>query len=197
MTQAIINNAAAISYDRDATVAQSISISRNLKWFRKGPIQSLLEVQMNVVTREVYQPILATLSGSLVGPYTMTLPAEVVGTTVTENVTVPTANQVGNQITVLFASSISGTGGYTAGTIVQFPGDTRTYVLTADAAVQSDRTAVLFLDQPVAVSPPTTGTLSVGSGINFSFNLINRPRAAFGPTGLVNHDGSFVFAEVV
>lgn len=197
MTQAIIDNAAAISFDRDATVAQTVSASRNLKWFRKGPIQSLLEVQMNVVTRGVYQPILGVTSGSLVGPYTLQLPSEVVGVPVSEPVVVNVAGQAGNQITAMWQSSRSGNGGYTQGSIIQFSNHSQTYALTADVVLDSLGIGTFFLDQPIAESPTLTTTVVTGSAIQFSMNLINRPRASFGPTGLVNHDGPFVFAEVV
>ena len=49
MTQIVIDNAAAISLDRELSAAQTISQSRQLKWFRKGPIQTIAEVQMNIV----------------------------------------------------------------------------------------------------------------------------------------------------
>ena len=73
MTQIIVDNAAAISLDRDLTVAQTQSQSRQLKWFRKGPIQTIAEVQMNVVRRDTYQQVLASLSADILGPYTCLL----------------------------------------------------------------------------------------------------------------------------
>ena len=55
MTQLIINNAGAISFDRDLTVATTTAADRELKWFRKGPIQCVAEVELNAMRRETYQ----------------------------------------------------------------------------------------------------------------------------------------------
>lgn len=198
MSQLIIDNAAAISLDRDLTVAQSVSASRRLQWFRKGPIQTIAEVQLNVLQRFNYQPILGSLSGNIIGPYTLQFPAEVVGSPVQEQVTVSVGGQGGNSITVTFATAREGNGGYTAGTILQFPNHTQTYVLTADAIVSGSGTASLALDQPLFVATTANDILRTGTDVMFSMNLINRPRASFGPGAhLVNHDGPFIYSEVV
>ena len=192
MTQIIIDNAAAISFDRDLTVAQTQSQSRQLKWFRKGPVQSILEVQMNVVRRDVYQQVLAAFSNDILGPYTLQLPEEVVGSAITAQVRPSSANQSGNTLIVTGPAS---TTPILAGSIIQFPNHTETYVATADVVLSGVGTGTLSLDQPLFISPATTGDIRAGSDVQFSMNLINRPRASFGPTGLVNHDGPFLFAE--
>ena len=192
MTQIIIDNAAAISFDRDLTVAQTQSQSRQLKWFRKGPVQSILEVQMNVVRRDVYQQVLATLSDDILGPYSLRLPEEVVGSGIAAQVRPTTSSASGNSLTVTGPAT---TTPILAGAIIQFPNHTETYVATADVTLNGVGTGALTLDQPLFVSPASSGDIRVGSDVQFSMNLINRPRASFGPTGLVNHDGAFLFAE--
>ena len=195
MTQAIIDNAAAISFDRDTTIAQTISPSRNLKYFRKGPIQGIVQVQMNVITRATYQPILAALSSSLVGPYTMTLPSEVVGSNVfPTSALIMGAGQTGSNLIVdgMTSGQI-----VPAGTLFAVVGANGSYVTTANATVNSSGVVTLPLDQPIINSPADNVRLASGSGISLPYYLIERPRASFGPTGLVNHDGAFVFAEIL
>lgn len=194
MTQRIINNAGAISFDRDLTVAQTISASRRLKFFRQGPIQSILEVRMNVITQDEYRQILAALSQDLAGPYTLTLPAVVVGTEV-EDVTVNGADTGGSTVD-LEKVGTSGTTVLPLGTRIKFDGHDRSYVVTETEQSNASGHFSVTLDQP---HPSLTdGTVvEVGAGIEFSMYLIERPRASQGPTGLVAHDGPFIFAEVV
>ena len=192
MTQIIVDNAAAISLDRDLTVAQTQSQSRQLKWFRKGPIQTIAEVQMNVVRRDTYQQVLAILSADILGPYTLTFPEEVVGARITAQVRPSAANQIGTSVVV---SGPATTTPILAGSIVQFPSHSQTYVATADVTLDGTGAGVIRLDQPLFTSPAVGDDVRVGSDVMFAMNLINRPRASFGPTGLVNHDGPFLFAE--
>ena len=194
MTQAIVDNAAAISFDRDLTVAQTQSQSRRLKWFRKGPVQAIAEIQMNVMRRETYQPILAILTGSILGPYTITFPEEVVGSRITASVSPTTANQSG---TVINVSGPASTTPILAGTIIQFPNHSQTYVVTSDLVLDGVGDGMLRLDQPVFQAPAMAVAIRAGTDVQFSMRLINRPRASFGPTGLVNHDGPFLFAEAL
>ena len=194
MTQAIVNNAAAISFDRDLTVAQTSSQSRRLKWFRKGPIQAIAEVQMNVMRRETYQPILSVLTRDILGPYTLTFPEEVVGSGITASVSPDVDNQMGNSVTVTGPAT---TTPILAGSIIQFPNQSQTYVATADLTLDGIGNGTLMLDQPLFISPNMGEDIRVGTDVMFSMNLINRPRASFGPTGLVNHDGPFLFAEAL
>ena len=132
MTQAIVDNAAAISFDRDLTVAQTSSQSRRLKWFRKGPVQAIAEVQMNVMRRETYQPILSVVTRNILGPYTLSFPEEVVGSSITAQVRPSIANQSGSSILVTGPAS---TTPILAGSIIQFPNHTQTYVATSDVVL--------------------------------------------------------------
>ena len=194
MTQAIVDNAAAISFDRDLTVAQTSSQSRRLKWFRKGPVQAIAEVQMNVMRRETYQPILSVITRNILGPYTLSFPEEVVGSPITAQVRPSTANQSGSSILVTGPAS---TTPILAGSIIQFPNHTQTYIATSDVVLDGVGAGTLTLDQPLFSSPATTGDIRVGTDVQFSMHLTNRPRASFGPTGLVNHDGPFLFTEAL
>ena len=102
MTQLIVNNAGAISFDRDLTVATTTAADRELKWFRKGPIQSVAEVELNPMRRETYQQILGSISAGVLGPYDLTFPKEVVGDTHTGNIAVNLAAfQTGTSINVI------------------------------------------------------------------------------------------------
>lgn len=192
MTQRIIDNAGAISLDRDLTAAQTVSQSRQLKWFRKGPIQTIAEVQLNVIVPETYRLIRAELSGSLIGPYNLTFPSVVVGDPITASVRPTTGNQTGDSVAVTGPAT---TTPILAGSIIQFPNHTQTYVATADVALDGVGEGVINLDQPLFRAPSTSLDIRVGSDIVFRMNLLNRPRASFGPTGLVNHDGAFLFSE--
>ena len=192
MTQIIVDNAAAISLDRDLTVAQTQSQSRQLKWFRKGPIQTIAEVQMNVVRRDTYQQVLASLSADILGPYTLTFPEEVVGSRITTQVRPSAANQSGN---ALLVSGPASTTPIRAGSVIQFPNHTETYIALEDVVLGGTGTGSLRLDQPLFQSPAMDEDIRVGSDVQYAMHLINRPRASFGPTGLVNHDGPFLFAE--
>ena len=194
MTQAIVNNAAAISFDRDLTVAQTLSQSRRLKWFRKGPIQAIAEVQMNVMRRETYQSIIAILAQDILGPYTLSFPEEVVGSPITASVSPSVANQSGNTVMV---SGPATTTPILAGSIIQFPNHTESYMVTSDLTLDGVGDGTLRLDQPLFSSPAVGEDIRAGTDVMFSMNLINRPRASFGPTGLVNHDGPFLFAEAL
>ena len=194
MTQAIVNNAAAISFDRDLTVAQTLSQSRRLKWFRKGPIQAIAEVQMNVMRRETYQSILAALTANILGPYTLTFPEEVVGVPITASVSPNAPNQVGTSISV---SGPATTTPILAGTIIQFPNHSQTYISTTDVTLDGVGDGLIILDQPLFSSPIMDEDIRGGTDVMFSMHLVNRPRASFGPTGLVNHDGPFLFAEAL
>ena len=201
MSQLVIDNAAAVSFDRDLTVAQTISASRNLKTFRKGPIQGLLEVQMTVMTRATYQPILGSIANGLQGPYDIRLLPEIVGADLIVGtnaaIRVRGANQSSTSINILVAN-ITGLTSIPAGTIVRFAGVNGSYVVTADAPVASGTgNATIRLDQPLISTPADNAVISTNSGITFSMYLLDRPRASFGPTGLVSHSGPFVYAEVV
>ena len=194
MTQAIVDNAAAISFDRDLTVAQTQSQSRRLKWFRKGPVQAIAEIQMNVMRRETYQPILSVLTRDILGPYVLSFPEEVIGAGITASVRPSVANQTGASLTVDGPSS---TTPIVAGSIIQFPNHSQTYIAVADVVLDGTGEGALMLDQPLFQSPAIDGDIRVGIDVQFSMNLVNRPRASFGPTGLVNHDGPFLFAEAL
>ena len=193
MTQAIITNAAAVSFDRDLTVATTTAANRELTYFRKGPIQSVAEVNLNAMRRETYQGILGDLSNNILGPYNLTFPAEVVGSAHVGTVMVSIADQVGSTINVVTAA---GNLSIPRGTIVKFAGVDLSYVTTQTAAITTTAGA-LNLDQPVASSPALNAVVSSGSGITFSMHMVQRPRASFGPTGIVVHDGPFRFVEVV
>ena len=193
MTQAIIDNAGAISFDRDLTLATTTAANRRLTSFRKGPIQAVAEVGINAMRRETYQAILGDLSNNIVGPYDITFPKEVVGAAHPNVITVNIGAQTGSSITVR-----ASTGSITLekGTLVKFANIPLTYVLTSDATVTTT-SGVLMLDQPLASSPAASAVVSSGSGITFQMYLTQRPRASFGPTGIVIHDGPFRFVEVV
>lgn len=192
MTQIVIDNAAAISLDRELSAAQTISQSRQLKWFRKGPIQTIAEVQMNIVVAETYRLLRASLSDTLIGPYDLQFPEEVVGAPITAQVRPSVANQTGDSVTVTGPAT---TTPILAGSLVQFPNHTQSYVVTNDVVIDGVGAGVMNLDQPLFRAPSTVQDVRVGSSIVFRMNLLNRPRASFGPTGLVNHDGAFLFAE--
>ena len=196
MSQSIIDNAAAISFNRDLTLNTTISQSRQLKSFRKGPIQSVAEVEMNVVRRSVFQGILASYSADIVGPYDLTFPAEVVGAPFPTGIamTVNGASQTDNTINV----NKTGTAAYTilAGTHIKFADVAGSYIATADVVFAGGtQTGTITLDQPVVGAPANAASVTIGSDITFKMYLTERPRASFGPTGLVNHDGAFVFTE--
>ena len=196
MSQLIIDNAAAISFDRDVTVAQSISQSRNVQWFRKGPIQSILEVQCNVITADVYRQIKADLSANLVGPYTINLPVEVVGEGFSgAALTVNGSGQVDDTLNVSHSGGSPTT--IMAGTHVEINGQEGSYIVTQDVTIPANGNGVLTLDQPIIRATGGGEGIFSGVDINFQFNLIDRPRASQGPTGLVNFDGAFLFAEVM
>ena len=192
MTQAIITNAAAVSFDRDLTVATTTAANRELTYFRKGPIQSVAEVNLNATRRETYQGILGDLSNNILGPYNLTFPAEVVGASHVGTITVNVAAQTGSAISVIASENVT----LKKGTMVRFANVPLTYVLTADATVTTTN-GTLLLDQPVASSPAGAAAVTSGSGITFNMYLTQRPRASFGPTGIVVHDGPFRFVEVV
>ena len=192
MTQLIIDNAAAISLDRELSAAQTVSQSRQLKWFRKGPIQTVSEIQMNVIVPETYRLIRASLSDTLIGPYDLTFPSVVVGDPITASVRPRVGNQSGNSVTVTGPAT---TTPILAGSLIQFPNHTQSYVVTDDVTLNGVGEGVIMLDQPLFRDPSTAQDVRVGSDIVFRTNLVNRPRASFGPTGLVNHDGPFLFAE--
>ena len=192
MTQLIVDNAAAISFDRDVTAAQTVSQSRQLKWFRKGPIQTVVEIQMNIVVPETYQAIRGALSGSLLGPYNLQFPSEVVGNPITVQVRPNGVGQTSNAVAVTGPAT---TTPIIAGNIIQFPNHTQTYVVTEDLTLDGVGEGILRIDQPLFQAPSIAQDIRVGSDIVFRMNLTNRPRASFGPTGLVNHDGPFLFAE--
>ena len=203
MTQAIINNAAAISFNRDLTIATTTAANRSLKWFRKGPIQSVLEVNLNAMRIEDWTPIETQLSSALVGPYALTLPKEVVGSAFTGSdqlmyaasgdfhqgvLDIRTASTYDNDVTV------------PAGTLVRVPGLALTYRVTQTVTVSANHQTVspVFTDQPTVDDTLTDDvTLQINSGIQFQMYLVSKPRTSFGPTGLVVQDGPFRFVEVV
>ena len=198
MSQTIIDNAAAISFNRDLTVNTTVSQSRQLKYFRKGPIQSVAEVEMNVVRRSVYQGVLASYSDDKLGPYDLTFPAEVVGQPFPTGIgfTVNGANQSDNTLNV----TKTGTAAYTvlAGTHIKLSDDTGSYIVSADVAFAAGTAnGTLTLDQPLFVNSTDNDTITAGADITFSMHMVERPRVSFGPTGLVNHDGAFRFVEVM
>ena len=193
MTQAILTNAAAISFDRDLTVATTTAANRELTYFRKGPIQSVAEVSINAMRRETYQGILGDLSNNILGPYDLQFMEETVGPTHTGTITVNAGAQTGSSVSV---RASAGSMTLKKGTMVRFANVPLTYVLTSDATV-STTAGTLMLDQPLASSPVAASTVTSGSGITFSMYLTQRPRASFGPTGIVVHDGPFRFVEVV
>ena len=192
MTQAIINNAAAISFDREGTFAVSASQSRRIKYSRKGPIQSGATVQMNVVQPSVYRAIFGAIEAGKLGPYTLQFPTEAVGPRFASTVSVRGAGQSGNTIVIDTAPGFQES--IVAGTIVKFANVRGSYVIVADAQVTSSGVSVT-LDQPLLESPVDNAIVTAGADIEFPMYLIERPRASQGPTGLVNHDGSFVFVE--
>ena len=192
MTQAILTNAAAISFDRDLTVATTTAANRELTYFRKGPIQSVAEVTINAMRRETYQGILGDLSSSILGPYNLQFMEETVGPAHVGTITVNVAAQTGSAISVVASENVT----LKKGTLVRFANVPLTYVLTSDATITTTA-GTLMLDQPVASSPAGSAVVSSGSGITFSMYLTQRPRASFGPTGIVVHDGPFRFVEVV
>ena len=192
MSQIVIDNAAAISLDRELTIASSTSHNRQLKYFRKGPIQTVAEVQMNVVVRSTYQSLLATISQNILGPYQITFPEEVIGVGVAS----------GDEVTVAVAQSgrvINVTGNtlttpIRAGSYVQIPGFTQVFTVTSDVVIDGAGNGVIQIDYPLP-STSATGMVNAGTDCTLQMHMIERPRASFGPTGLVNFDGSFVFAE--
>ena len=194
MTQAIIDNAAAISLDLDTTISQTVSNSRQLKWFRKGPIQHVAEVQMNIVTAETFSPIRGAIQSNLLGPYAIKFPNEVAGVPSESNGTVNGVNQTGTNITV--DGYPNSTLVHTAGTLIQFPGVSQVYVVTANVTSNTSGAATIPINYPISSSPTNGGTVKTGGDCVFSMNLVSKPVASFGPTGLVNHDGSFRFTEV-
>ena len=195
MTQKIVDNAGAISIDTDVTVAQTISNGRSLKWFRKGPHQWIAEVQINVVSGDVYRGINASLQSTLVGPYTLKFPVEVTGAPSTHTVTVSGAGQTGDTINVSSTSHEATI--FTAGQLVQFNNNTQVFIVKSDVVTNSSGAAVVNLNYPLPTAPAASSSVVSGNNCVFSMNLIAKPRASFGPTGLVNHDGPFRFAEVV
>ncbi len=194
MSQIIIDNAAAISLDRDLTVSSTTSQSRRLKYFRKGPFQTRAEIQMNVVKRSIYQALQSVLSDQLLGPYNIKFPAEVVGDASPHTITVNGASQTGNSVSI---SSVGNTTVIAAGAHVHFEGVTTSFVATNDVTTDSSGIATVNLDQPLPSSPTNAGDVDVGADITFNMYVIERPRASFGTTGLVNHDGSFIMVENV
>ena len=196
MTQVIVDNAAAISLDRDVTVGQTISNSRNLKWFRKGPFQTVAQIQLNVITRGIYNQIIATQAGNIIGPYNMQFLSEVVDTPLIRAPMVRGAGQSGASINIDFDTDLNiGDVAVAAGTWIQFPSHSQTYIVTANALATTSRNATIVLDQPVHQTVIDNEVIRSGSEIIFSMYLVNKPRASFGPTGLINHDGPFTFVE--
>ena len=199
MTQLIIDNAAAISFDRDVTTASTTAADRELKWFRKGPIQSVAEVELNPMPRATYMPILAALSKDLLGPYNLKFPKEVVGDPQSGGALVVVSATLGDTDITLSAPSNDAT--INPGEIIKFrssSGETLgSYtVIDAPGTIPVGETAEIVLDQPTFVNLAGT-TLVHGSDAVFSMYLVSKPRASFGPTGLVAHDGPFRFVEVV
>ena len=194
MTQAIIDNAAAIQLDRDLTVAITQSQSRSTKSFRRGPIQTTVEVNMNVVLGSVWKPILGALSASKLGPYTITFPDEVTGAASTHAITVSGATQTGTSVTV---SSTANASILNAGDFIQFPGLTNVFVVTANVSTNASGNATVPIDYPLPSSPTNSGTIRTGDACQFRMLMIDRPSTSYGPTGLVAQGGSFRFIEEV
>ena len=117
---------------------------------------------------------------------------ETVGPSHVGTITVNVAAQTGSAISVVASENVT----LKKGTLVRFANVPLTYVLTSDATITTTA-GTLMLDQPVASSPAGSAVVSSGSGITFSMYLTQRPRASFGPTGIVVHDGPFRFVEVV
>ena len=193
MTQAIIDNAAAISLDGELTLSTSVSNARNLQFFRQGPVQFVAEVQLNVLTADQYEPIRGAVSNGLLGPYNLQFPEEVAGTPSIHTVTVDGANQSGSVVNI---SSVStNVRVFRAGQLVQFPGTSEVHIATSDAVTNGIGNGVVNLNYPLSAVTTDGATILSGNDCVFSMYLINRGRASFGPTGLVNHDGPFQFVE--
>ena len=203
MTQTIVDNAAQISFDRDLTVAQTTSASRNIKWFRKGPIQSIFQVQLNPVIGTTYRTILGSLSDNLVGTYTLSFPEEAVGPplrglpddAVTNRITTR-GTPSGVTLTIQGVAALNGMGAVlTPGQVIKIDGVLGSYIVLNSVNIGSSGEGSITLDQPLFSTPQAGSRIRVGPEINFDVNLVNRPRAGFGPTGIVTHSGPFIFSE--
>ena len=128
-------------------------------------------------------------------PYALALPFQVVGgTPFRATARVMGASQTGTSVMVdgLMENDV-----IPAGTWMGFGGVNGTYVVIANATANASGQATLTLDQPIIQSPADNAVVTAGDGLSVPYHLIERPRASFGPTGLVNHDGPFIFAEVL
>ena len=194
MTQKVIDNAAAISLDTETTIAQTISNGRKLKWFRKGPIQWISEVQMNVMFQETYREILGSIQANLLGPYDIKFPKEVTGAASSFTITVNGGSQTGTTVNI---TSTPSTVVLKAGSCIQFNANTQVFVCTTDVSTNASGEAEVTLNYPLSSSPAAASTVLTGNNCVFKMHLVDKPTASFGPTGLVNHDGPFRFAEEV
>lgn len=195
MTQLIIDNATSISLNRDVTVASTVSQSRNLTYFRSGPIQTVVIAQISAVHGDTWRAIQAATSGSLVGPYSLTFPDDVLPDAITGTPLVQGASQTDNTIVT---DGWNGSATIPAGTLVKFAGVNGSYLTTVAVTASAAGVATLTLDQPVVSAPADNAAITTNRGITFSMHLTDTPRATYiQGVGHVRTRGQFVFSEVI
>ena len=192
MTQAIINNAGSIALNPDVTLATTTSQSRRTKFFRRGPFQMTLNVGMNPVRYSVYRSITGILSSSLIGPYSLTLPSEVVGEAPSDTITINGGSQTGNTVDI---TSTASTTVLEQGDFLKLPGVVGTYIVADDVTTDAAGDATVNLNQPMFSSPTDATEVDVNDNITFSMLLIDNPEATQDPSGIVFFSNAFVFVE--
>ena len=194
MTQAIIDNARNISFDRQAEFATSASVGGQFQYFQKGPILSRLNVDCNVLRQATWLDIRADLANNKLGPYSITLPSTVVGPVNTNVITVNGASQTDNTIAI---SGVASTTVLNKGDLIRFADVNGSYTVLTNVVTDASGDAIVTLDFPVAAAPADNAAITINTGITFSMHLVSRGVASQLPgiQGLVALNGQFTYVE--
>ena len=149
MTQAVIDNARSISFDRQSEFATSTSIGGQFQYFRKGPIASRLVVELNVLQQADWLDIRADLASGLLGPYDIELPTQIVGPNRTHTITVDGANQDDNTLDI--SSTSTNTLVLEKGDLIKIAGVDGSYMSLTDVTTNASGDATVSFRPPYSI----------------------------------------------